>query len=215
MKRCDEPARTDYSGIQESLKDVINAQILLGKEVLKLLGGAADGLRGIPLPSLPKMKSCCDVPEPCWMPVALGEVECKLRPGDSGQVCLAITNHDFRAHAYEVVAAGRDAALVTVGAPKFQLGPKETRCVVATLTVPKDPRPRGDESKCCHDIEALVWVRGCRNHYLRWSVDLTDRCEPCCWQIEVDDRADYVLHWYDHFYGFRPCYGPLTTGRQG
>jgi hypothetical protein len=96
VKKCDETARTDYSGIEDSLKDVINAQILLGKEVLKLLGGAADGLRGISLPSLPKMKSCCDVPEPCWMPVALGEVECKLRPGDSGQVCLAITNHDSR-----------------------------------------------------------------------------------------------------------------------
>lgn len=220
MKRCNEPKQTcdtDFSGIENSLKDLIHAQLLIGKEVAKLAGGVArvavDGLRNVNLPGMPKMKSCCDIPEPCWMPVSSGEVHCTLRPGDQGEICFVIANLDFRAHQYTVQAVGKDAGLIGMNRTQFQLGPKERICVTATLTVPKEDRQK-DQNCCCENIEAIIWVRGCRDHYVRWTVDVADKGKCCCHEIQVNDSADYVLHWYDHFYVSRPCFGPMTHPSQ-
>src|SRR5215470_12186723 len=121
----------DLKGIEDSLKGVIHAQLLIGKELLKLasavVGVAASGAKGLPLP---KLRGCCEIPEPCWMPKSHGEVKCTLAPGESGEICLVITNEDFVAHPYTVVAAGKDAGLVTVAPASLKLGPKERGCVI-------------------------------------------------------------------------------------
>ena len=214
MKDCKPCDDGGTEGIENGLKSLLNAQLLLGKELLKLAGsatGALDTLRGI---KLPKGHSCCEVPEPCWMPRSLGEIECTLRPGDQGTLCLVLTNGDFRPHPYQFAATGKSAAAVSFSTPSVTLGPKERIAVTATFTVPKDSRV---EDCRCVDHEALIWVRGCRNHYLRWTVDEAACAKPCCHEIEVNDDPDYVLHWYDHFYMPRPCFGVLgapgsTTG---
>ncbi len=207
-KPCDDGAT---EGIENGLKSLLNAQMMLGKELLKLAGsatGALGALRGI---KLPKGHSCCEVPEPCWMPLSLGEIECTLRPGDQGTVCLVVTNGDFRPRQYQFAATGKSAAAVSFSTSSVTLGPKERIAVTATFTVPKDSRV---EDCRCVDHEALIWVRGCRNHYLRWTIDEAACAKPCCHEIEVNDDPDYVLHWYDHFYMPRPCFGALgsTTG---
>ena len=77
-KSCDD---TGYDGIENGLKSLLNAQLLLGKELIKLAGGASgmlDALRGI---KLPKGHSCCEVPEPCWMPLSLGEIQHRVADG--------------------------------------------------------------------------------------------------------------------------------------
>jgi hypothetical protein len=33
--------------------------------------------------------------------------------------------------------------------------------------------------------------------------------------VVVNDDPDYVLHWYDHFYVARPCFGAATTPGTG
>jgi hypothetical protein len=55
--------------------------------------------------------------------------------------------------------------------------------------------------------ELLVWVRGCQDHYIRWTVRESCRCGDACHEIEVEDAPDYLHHWYDHFYCRHPCPG--------
>lgn len=207
MKDCEPCGGNGFDGIENGLKSLLNAQLQLGKEVLKLAGaatGALGTLRGI---RLPRQHTCCEVPEPCWMPLPLGEVSCTLRPGDSGTLCLVVTNGDFRAHTYQFAATGKSASAVSFSDTSATLGPKERIAVTATFTVPKDQRA---EDCRCIDHEALIWVRGCRNHYLRWTVDEANCAKPCCHEVAVNDDPDYILHWYDHFYMTRPCFGALT-----
>jgi hypothetical protein len=209
MKDCNTCEDTSTDGLESGLKSLINAQLLFGKEVLKLLGGAgrAAGSMASGI-GLPKGSSCCDIPEPCWMPLSLGEVKCVLRPGDTGTVCLVVSNGDFRPHAYQFAATGKSAAHVGFSTASVTLGPKERIAVTATLTVPKEGKD-GEDCRCI-DHEVLIWVRGCRNHYLRWTVDELASSKPCCHEVVVNDDPDYVLHWYDHFYVTRPCFGAAT-----
>jgi hypothetical protein len=204
-KPCDDG--NGYDGIENGLKSLLNAQLLLGKEVLKLAGSATGALGALRGMKMPRMHGCCDMPEPCWMPLSLGEVKCTLKPGDSGTLCLVVTNGDFRPHDVQFAATGKSASAVSFSTTSATLGPKERIAVTATFTVPKEQRT---EDCRCIDHEALVWVRGCRNHYLRWTIDESACAKPCCEEIMVNDDPDYVLHWYDHFYLARPCFGPLA-----
>lgn len=209
-KRCDD---TSTDGLEDGLRGLINAQLLLGKELLKVLGGAGSALGSAAgRMRLPRGSSCCDVPEPCWMPRALGQIDCQLAPGDRGTLCLVVTNGDFRPHHVQFVASGRSAGLVQFSQAGALLGPKERIAVTATLTVPRDGK--ADPDCRCIDHEALVWVRGCRNHYLRWTVTEVAAGKVCCHEIAVDDDPDYVHHWYDHFYVTRPCFGAATVPGQ-
>lgn len=216
MKDCSSSSCNDRGteGLESGLKSLLNAQLLLGKEVLRLLGGAgrsaADMASGV---RLPKGSSCCEVPEPCWMPLSLGEVRCRLAPGDTGTVCLVVTNGDFRPRSYQFAATGRSAAHVSFSTPAVTLGPKERVAVTARFTVPRDGKD-GEDCRCI-DHEPLLWVRGCRNHYLRWRIDEVAACQACCHEVAVDDNPDYVLHWYDHFYLPRPCYGAALGTQPG
>ena len=66
---------------------------------------------------------------------------------------------------------GKDAGLVTVTPANLKLESKERGCAIVKLAMPKE-RPQRDDCCCCEDIEVVIWVRGCRNHYLRWIVAL-------------------------------------------
>lgn len=209
----------DMTGVDSALGDLIAAQLGLGRELLKALtaGGAllADGARGL---SLPQGASCCDIPEPCWMPRALGEITCKLATGAEGEVCLDITNGDFRPHSYEVKPAGLDAGTVQVAAKDraFTLGPKERRTVSVRVVMPKPDRDPDRRESCCEAdcLDLVIWVRGCAEHYLRWVVCRDDKSKAaCCHCVAVDDAPDYELHWYDHFHVMRPC--PTAMAQAG
>jgi hypothetical protein len=199
IRTCGDTKGSDFSGIEKSFKDLIGAQLTLGKELLRLIGegsqGALGALSGM---NLPKLGACCgDVPEPCWMPLALGEVACRLAPGTTGIVRLIVTNQDYKPHDTVVQAAGKDAAQVAFAPGQAVLGPKERLIFTATFTAPQQPGT----------YEVLLWVRGCRDHYLRWTVTVGDKADACCFEVTVDDTPDYIVHWYDHFYCEKPCHG--------
>jgi hypothetical protein len=207
----------DMSGVDTALGDLVAAQLEFGKELLKVLAAGSgvliDGAKGL---KLPKGTGCCDIPEPCWMPKSLGDICCTLVPGDTGEVCLTIVNEDFRPHDYEVEAAGPDAGAVAIQGPdrKFQLGPKERRVVSVRAKVPEpDGRDGRVESCCdCDNLDLLIWVKGCSNHYLRWVIHRdAKKSKDCCHKVTVVDAPNYELHWYDHFHVMRPCMGPLQT----
>ena len=216
MKDCKPDNSKPNNGIEDGIKSLFNAQLLLGKEVLRLLGDAGnsalDKAGSMSVPG--KGKGCgCEIPEPCWMPRSLGEIKCQFTPGDQGTLCLVVTNGDFRPHNYQFAATGKSAAHVSFSTAATNLGPKERMAVTVTFTVPKDGQ-RVKDCRCI-DHEVLIWVRGCRNHYLRWSIDEVPTCKPCCHEVKVCDDPDYVLHWYDHFYVTRPCFGTATPGSTG
>ena len=83
MMRCNKPI--EYSGIDDALRKLISAQLAFGRELVKLTGAGCNnvinGVRGL---SLPLGESCCQIPEPCWMPVRLGELCCQLSPDGKG-----------------------------------------------------------------------------------------------------------------------------------
>ena len=202
----------DTSGLADGLAALVSAQWTMAKAMLKLASDAGSGMLGqiSGMNTVAGQTGCCEVPEPCWMPLSLGQVECQLRPGDAGTVCLIVTNGDFRPHNYQFAATGKSAALVSFSQAGAVLGPKERIAVTATFTLPKDTQATKDCA--CLENDLLIWVRGCRNHCLRWRVESTTAdCQTsgktCCQDIAVNDDPDYVLHWYDHFYVARPCLG--------
>ncbi|MEM7059631.1 MAG: hypothetical protein AAF557_18760 [Pseudomonadota bacterium] len=214
MVRC--KTDMDTSGLDSALGDLVNAQLGLGKQLLNVaMAGSKILAETVGDMSLPAGKSCADIPEPCWMPKAAGEVTCNLCRGDHGELCLNVVNCDFRHRTFEVSAAGEDGNLVQIANKKFTLGPKERVVVPVRITVPfKGDDDNDDRERSCCDCDALdvlIWVKGCNNHYIRWVICIGERSGKCCHDITVEDTPDYELHWYDHFHYMRPCPGPIKT----
>src|SRR4051812_248046 len=76
---------------------LIDVQRSLGEEFLKLVGSSGDTVTGplrttlgsatLPKLSIPSLTgSCCDIPEPCWMPRCLGEIDCQVCPGAAATI---------------------------------------------------------------------------------------------------------------------------------
>jgi hypothetical protein len=207
MKHCNEHKSADLSGITDSLKGLVGAQVALGREIVKLFvdgaGGALGVLRDCGI-GPPKHSACCEIPEPCWMPVSGGEVECSLRPGGQGQVTVTLTNGDHLSRTFAAHALGTNASLVSVSPANVTLPPKGRATITFTFTMPSG----GSSAQAAYDF--ALWIVGCRSHYVRWEIDACG-CEDCCRRhLAIEDRPDYVVHWYDHFYCAKPCFGPLT-----
>lgn len=148
--------------------------------------------------------SCCDIPEPCWMPKCLGEFHCALCPGATGTLTLRITNDDLRVRQIQAIASGPDAQRVSFSPSSLTLGPKERGIITARLAMPA-------EDKSDDEYEAILWVRGCRDYYVRWTAETGKHGGCCAHDLRICDGPDHVLHWYDHFYCPRPC---QNRGRQ-
>ena len=63
-----------------ALTDVVNTQTeLIGGLVNLLAESAGQFVRGVLQEATAKKTStCCDIPDPCWMPVEIAEIECRL-----------------------------------------------------------------------------------------------------------------------------------------
>jgi hypothetical protein len=145
----------------------------------------------------PLTNSSCRIPPPCWAPQPIGEVACHVCPGGTAIVRLRITNCGASQRDVKVEAAGKIPG-VKITPPNVALDPMERDYVTAALAVPAD-------AAMGQEYEVLLWVRGCQNHYLRWTVKVASRGASCCHEVEVEDCPDLVHHWYDHFYCERPC----------
>ena len=54
--------------------------------------------------------------------------------------------------------------------------------------------------------KSLVWIRGCKDYFIRWTVVTAASGVSCCaTELELEDCPDLIHHWYDHFYCQRPC----------
>ena len=92
---------------------------------------------------------------------------------------------------------------MTVAPPSLDLGPQERGTISVCIAMP-------DHAKANDRMEALVWLRGCREYYFRWTISVGTLGLDSCHEVDVCDCPDYLHHWYDHFYCVRPC---PTVGR--
>lgn len=153
---------------------------------------------------MPTVPSCsCKIPPPCWMPQSAGCVVSHVCPGSPATLCIRITNCGPVNRTIDFDDAGKNA--VTFQPNVLTLGPMETGLVTATLASSSSGCEGGEQT-------ALVWIRGCKDHYVRWTVKTVKRGAACCHEITVEDCPDYVHHWYDHFYCPRPCTSQKRSG---
>lgn len=190
-----------------ALEDLFREGMRIGLDMFDTLAGSRSSamlgqlLRRV-APQLQSAGQCsCHIPQPCWMPRELGEVLSHVCPGGAATLRIRVTNcsispRDIR---IDVPAEG-----VKANPPVLQLRPFERGTSVLSVAIPADAAQ-------CEEREFLIWVSGCLNHYLRWTVKADHRGADCCHEVEVEDCTDNIHHWYDHFYCVRPCQPRLST----
>jgi hypothetical protein len=148
---------------------------------------------------LPAASCSREIPPPCWMPRELGERASHVCPGQTATICLRIVNCGASSRTV-TVETGTDDDGVSITNSPLQLGAMEEGTVLVSYTGAADCR-QGDPRRL------LIWVRGCREHLLRWTVTVTvgRRATGSCHHVDVEDCPDHVHHWYDHFYCEHPC----------
>ena len=186
--------------VPAALGNLINAELKLTSDLFKALTGSS-------LPSVGDVvqtvrtaasrKGCCEIPPPCWMPRSLGE--CTSHVGQCKSACIefTVTNCDLRPRTITVEAPKNEGNNVTVTPASLELDAFERGTVTVCYNVP-EKAPNAQH-------EMLIWVRGCKDYYLRWTVSVGTAGIDSCHTIAVDDCPDYLHHWYDHFYCARRC----------
>ena len=195
------------SSVADAFADLINQGVRASREMLEAFVGdpmeraRQMTTRGTALATAAgrEIRGCsCDIPPPCWMPDQLGSVTSHVCPGATACVRLRITNCGMSSRDITVTAAGAQGSLVTIDPATITLAPFDSGTVTATLRAPdQEGQP----------LHAQLWVRGCRDHLLRWTVDVSSRGCSSTHEIEIEDCPDLIHHWYDHFYCDRPCPG--------
>ena len=160
-------------------------------QVLQGLGKLASA--GIPL----SICNSCEIPPPCWMPKPLCDVISLGRPGDKASLCFVITNCSMSVRKVTAFTSTKTSVL-SFSATEVDLGPMERGEIDVSYRIPAGS-PVGKR------IELLMWVRGCRLHFLRWKIVVGGIGANTCYEVDVKDCPDLIHHWYDNFYCQRPC----------
>lgn len=187
----------------EAVADVLEAGSRLGLSMLSLLasGAAAIAARAPGLASdRAHRRGCrcgCHIPTPCWEPQSLGAYTSRGCPGSDATLRIRVTNCGS-APRNVTMEPGAGSSALEFDPPAIGLGPEERGYSVVSFDIPPDAEP-GEVR------EFLVWINGCRQHFLRWRVVVGRRCGGTCPEVEVADCPDLVHHWYDHFYCEHPC----------
>lgn len=177
---------------------LVRAQVDLGRELFEAWTGVEAPAMDDPWKAWRDAAPdpVCHVPEPCWMPRKLGECRSHVRACDRACVRIVVTNCDRVKRTVRVRVEGDAGAAPTPAT--LELGPMERGTVEVCRKVPE-----GTEAGTT--FENLVWVEGCRDHVLRWTVGVETAGLDSCHEVRVDDCPDYRHHWYDHFYCVRGC----------
>jgi hypothetical protein len=188
--------------------NLINAEIALGSDLIRSLTGielpnAGDLLRA----SQARMQPSCRILPPCWMPQPIGDCVSFVGQCKSACIRLVVTNCD-RIKRSIVIERSTSSGNVTISPLTLSLGPFERESVSVGLDVPRDT-PDGTR------FENLIWVRGCKTHFLRWTVIVGRTGLDSCHELTINDCPDYIHHWYDHFYCARGCSSQGSTPAGG
>ncbi|MBV8200759.1 MAG: hypothetical protein JOZ15_09060 [Acidobacteria bacterium] len=196
-------------GVPRALMNLLNAEVKLGLDMI-------ESLTGLAVPDLKKLTGslrhcgkcagpcschCCKIPAPCWMPQPL--CECVSHASECKEACirLVVTNCGRVPRTIQFRATGPAGGSVKFSPPSpLTIDPMERAVVEACLAVPA-------HAKHGETFDSILWVNGCRQHFLRWTVSVGTHGLGSCHEVEVEDCPDLIHHWYDHFYCPRPCQG--------
>ncbi|MFN8571259.1 MAG: hypothetical protein U0132_04325 [Gemmatimonadaceae bacterium] len=147
------------------------------------------------------LASSCEIPPPCWEPQPVGRCCLQVAPGGTATIRVHVSNCGWTRQVIQLTSVGRIAALMSFAPTAYILGPQERANFRVTIHVPANARVAAS-------LTGPLLIRGCRDHFARVEVTVADcvtgNCN-CC-DITVNDCADQVHHWYDHFYCPRPCH---------
>ncbi len=140
----------------------------------------------------------CAIPAPCWEPRHAGDCALRLRPGQKAVISVHVTNCGWSRQIVTVTGLGRLAGWLSLSPTALLLDPQERATFAVLLKVPDDI-PIGQR------LSGPLLLRGCRDHFVRLDVTTSDCGGEAACDVAIDDCADNVHHWYDHFYCPRPC----------
>jgi hypothetical protein len=146
----------------------------------------------------------CEIPPPCWMPRELCEVVSYGKAGNLASITFIVTNHSL-ANRVVTISAKPAVTGLAFSATHLSLGPMERGSVEVTYTIPATLTSGPG-------TEILLWIQGCRLYFLRWTVKLGPVSGDTNYEVCINDQADYLHHWYDHFYCPRPCLPEQKVG---
>lgn len=144
--------------------------------------------------------SGCEIPPPCWEPKPAGNCALQVTPGGTAIIRLHVSNCGWTRQVVALTAAGRIASVMTLTPTARVIGPQEGADFRVTIQVPAGARAGAS-------LTGPLIIRGCRDHFVRVTITVADcvtGSSNCC-DVHIDDCADQLHHWYDHFYCPRPC----------
>lgn len=137
----------------------------------------------------------CRRPPACWLPERRPDVTSVVCPGGTARIRVTVHNCGLAERRVFLAATGNDAALAT-GAPSVaSVGALESAQLVAELTLPKG----------ADRAELVLWVHGCHDTALRWTVSGSEKGCDTTHELCVQDCPRTQHHWYDHFAQPAPC----------
>ncbi|WP_426592194.1 hypothetical protein ACPPVS_10390 [Cellulomonas sp. McL0617] len=169
----------------------------------KATAGLKLGSISLPQVSMGAPSCGCAIPDACFLPEKLPTVTAHGCPGATMKLRILVTNEWPASRVVAIRATGADAKAVTIDPVQQAVGPYEAGTFTATVHL-------ADEG--ADGVSVLLWVRGCRDHVVRWEVSSSDGGCACVHEVAVLDKPDTVHHWYDHFYK-EPCCRPQPRVR--
>lgn len=170
----------------------------LGGAIAGILEGPAQIAAALAGALARRSSSCCEIPTPCWEPRPAGSCCLELTPGTAATIRVHVSNCGWSRQLVSITALGKLAGWMTFSPTTLMLDPMERATILVTVHAP-------DSVKLGQRFSAPVIIRGCVDHFARVEVTITDCAGRNCCDVAVDDCADHVHHWYDHFYCPRPC----------
>jgi len=203
MNPCRDHEQSPVPGLAGMFCDLATQSFRLGSAVFDAFRTAAqEGFHS--LGGLSRLSGCvprgagCEIPPPCWLPKSLGEVRSAVCPGAKATLRLIVTNCGISPRAFRVEPGEAGSIEIAIVPDTVLVRPQERATFVITAEVPPD-------TPCSNRKEWLVWLLGCHDYYVRWTVIAAESGDCSCHEIRVEDCPDLVHHWYDHFYCDHPC----------
>jgi len=199
---------TEKSGIASAVMHLVEAEINLVRGIVGALAGSSAGKHHshhgngckCSHPCASKGGCSCRIPTPCWLPDDLGDCIATVEPCGSAHLTIVVRNTDGQQRQIAVSASGPGSQYVTVTPASATVPPFGSATFNVAVAVP--------QGAAGTYVDAQIWItKGCRAHVLNWRVDVDKCCghEKGSHEIVVCDGADFVHHWYDHFYCPRRC----------
>jgi hypothetical protein len=142
----------------------------------------------------------CRIPTPCWLPEDLGDCAVIAEPCGGAKLRIVIRNTDGISRTMSVAVTGTGHQFVTVSGSPATVPAFGTAAFDLSVAIPSQT-PAGPY------VDVKIWILGgCREHVLGWRVDVGKCAHGSDHEIIVCDGANFIHHWYDHFYCPRPCH---------